>query len=218
MGGVGHSYPIRQLGKLSPWQQGFWQLPQCSASRPVPGSPPRAGSGSESIWNPRIPRRGSGSGWRMAPVSGGGLSGEKKGWLGQLRGRQLGWLKLGFLEPVSRLQIQGTDGSHSFLIGTKLRGAGWLCCLAWLSGGPGGSWYQEKSLCRGDGKPAFLKQHGVVQGALGSESLALTWGSGGNPGFGVRESPPVLLFILNLRCLISKMGMAITPTPGVVWR
>lgn len=140
----------------------------------------------------------------MASVSSGELSGEKKGWLGQLCGRQRSWLKLGFPEPVSGLQIQCTDGSHSFLIGTKLRGAGWLCCLAWLSGGPGGSWYQGKSLCWGGGRPAFLKQHGVVQGAPGSESLALTWGSGSNPGFGVRESPPVFLFILSLRCLSLK--------------
>lgn len=149
----------------------------------------------------------------MAPVSGGGLSGEKKGQQGQLWGRQLSWLKLGFPGPDSRLRIQCIDGSHSLLIGTKLCGEGWLCCLARLSRGPGSSWYQEKNLCQGGGKPALLKQHGAIKGALSWESLALTWGSGRNPGFGVRDSPAVWLFILlSPSFLVSKMGVVLTPS------
>lgn len=43
-------------------------------------------------------------------------------------------MKLGFPEPVSRLGIKYSDGSHSFLIGTEFCGAGWLCCWLGLAG------------------------------------------------------------------------------------
>ena len=53
-----------------------------------------------------------------------GLSGAKKGGWGSLGGRQLSYLQLGFPEPVSRLGIKCTNGSLSFLIGTKLHTVG----------------------------------------------------------------------------------------------
>lgn len=65
----------------------------------------------------------------MAPVSSGGLSGEK-GVAGAALGEASCGLKLGFPEPVSRLEIKRSDGSHSFLIDTNY--VEWAGCAAWL--------------------------------------------------------------------------------------
>lgn len=62
-----------------------------------------------------------------------------------------------------------------------------------------------------------MEQHGVVEGALGWESLVLTWARGRNLGFEDRDSPAVWLFILlSLSCFISKMGVVSIPTSWVV--